>query len=210
MCPTHSRAHVDLKLQGPRLLVPSSVPLLCWSLSLPVLPHPCVMLSSLPFLYLFFFLYSLSYSFWSPDTFISGPHLLFDSFFPLLVSSLCSFSLPLPLSSLFTEGSPPIPYTWFFWDPDFFSYFDQFPFWAKPPVANCLGAWLIFRKSSKGGAWFIKLNKLGWKQYNWILGLKTHNFYCGSSNLKTKIILSFSQAAYEVQSHWHRNTRGAF
>lgn len=108
-----------LKLQEPHLLVPSSVPFFCSSL-----PLPCFMLSSLPLFYLLFFLYFLYYSFWSPDTF----YFWSSSTFLLLFSSLSySSSLLLPLSSLFTEGSPPTPYLVFLGAPTSFHTSTNFP-----------------------------------------------------------------------------------
>lgn len=108
-----------LKLQEPHLLVPSS----CLSSALPCPSHA----SCFP-LFLFSTFSSFSISF----IILSGPLITFyfwsSSTFLLLFSSLSySSSLLLPLSSLFTEGSPPTPYLVFLGAPTSFHTSTNFP-----------------------------------------------------------------------------------
>lgn len=110
MCPTHSRAHDRSKAAGP----PSPSAELCAPPLLDPVSQSCPTHASCFPLFLFstYSSFSISFLILFGPLILSFPVLIDFStpFFPLLVSSLCSFSLPLPLSSLFTEGSPPIPY----------------------------------------------------------------------------------------------------
>lgn len=158
----------------------------------------------------FLFLFSTFSSSSSSFLILSGPLILpflvlIDFSYSFLLSYFLAYPIhPFCLFFLLCSMKDHHPHLiWFFWGPNFFSYLNQFPFWAKHPHpdANCLSDWLIFRnRSSKGGSWFINPKQVGLRQYNWTLALKILNFYCGSSNLKTEIILSLSQAVYKEKS----------